>query len=141
MRYVELTDLSALIPPATLTEALDDNGDGAADAGLFDGLSSQVSRDIDGRLGQRYLTPFVYPYPALVVSAARIFAVEALYTRRNLTGDKNPFTAQADKWRDKLDLIGAGKEPLQPGQERARPSASAITEPAKTTPGAGALAT
>src|SRR4051812_25432138 len=96
MNYVEQTDLVGLLPAATIVQALDDDGDGAADVGIFASVADTVSRDIDGRLGQRYATPFPYPYPAVVTNAARVLAMEALYTRRGKTGDANPFAKQAD---------------------------------------------
>ena len=139
MRYVELTDLVGLLPNARLTEALDDNGDGQPDPGVFDSVADTVSRDIDSRLGQRYTTPFPYPYPSIVIYAARILALEALYNRRGQTGDKNPFGKQADAQRAKLDAIGAGTQPLQPGAKRAEPSATAITEESKTKPAKGTV--
>jgi phage gp36-like protein len=139
MNYVETTDLLGIIPTAHLTEALDDDGDGVADAGVFCSVADTVSRDIDARLGQRYSTPFVYPYPAVVVFAARILALEALYARRGQKDDKNPYGKQAEAQRAKLDAIGAGTQPLQPGQQRADPSATAITARAHTTPAPGQL--
>jgi phage gp36-like protein len=139
MRYVEPTDLVGIIPSTHLTEALDDDQDGAADPGVFDAVAETVSRDIDARLGQRYTTPFKYPYPSVVIYAARLLALEALYARRGLKDDKNPYGKQADGQRAKLDAIGAGTQPLQPGQQRAEPSATAIATRAQTTPGAGQL--
>ncbi len=139
MSYVEPTDLVGLIPNTHLTEALDDDQDGQPDPGVFDSVADTVSRDIDARLGQRYTTPFIYPYPAVVVYAARLLALEALYARRGQKDDKNPYGKQADAQRIKLDAIGAGAQPLQPGQQRAAPSATAITAPAATNPGAGQL--
>ena len=139
MRYVEPTDLVGIIPNTHLTEALDDDQDGVADPGVFDSVAETVCRDIDARLGQRYQTPFRYPYPSVVIYAARILALEALYARRGQKDDKNPYGKQADAQRAKLDAIGAGTQPLQPGQQRAEPSATALTERSKTTPGAGQL--
>jgi phage gp36-like protein len=139
MRYVEPTDLIGLLPNTHLVEALDDDQDGQPDPGVFDSLACTVSRDIDARLGQRYATPFNYPYPAVVVYAARMLALEALYARRGQKDDRNPFGKQADAQRAKLDAIGAGTQPLQPGQQRAEASATAITTRAATTPGAGQL--
>ena len=139
--YVEMTDLVGLLPPVHITEALDDDNDGVADAAAWASVQDTVSRDIDGRLGQRYTTPFQYPFPAVVVSAARILALEALYGRRGQKDDKNPYGKQADTQRTKLDAIGAGTQPLQPGTKRAEPSATAITEESKTKPAKGTLTT
>jgi phage gp36-like protein len=139
MRYVEPTDLIGIIPNTHLIEALDDNQDGAPDAGVFDSIADTVSRDIDARLGQRYATPFRYPYPSVAIYAARILALEALYARRGQKDDKNPYGKQADAQRAKLDAIGKGEQPLQPGTQRSDPSATAIIERSKTTPAGGQL--
>jgi phage gp36-like protein len=122
MHYVEPTDLVGIIPNTHLTEALDDDQDGVADPCVFDSVAETVSRDIDARLGQRYHTPFKYPYPSVVIYAARILALEALYARRGQKDDKNPYGKQADGQRAKLDAIGAGTQPLQPVNSAPNPA-------------------
>ena len=137
--YVALTDLHGKIPPAFLTQALDDDGDGAADAGLWELIASQAGDAIDGVLGQRYATPFD-PAPAIVRTAALIFAAEAVYARRGVSPEQNPWKAQADATRAKLAAIGTGAEPLVPGTERERPSATLIGEASHTFSQTGRMA-
>lgn len=139
MPYVQQADVSVDIPPSFIVEALDDDGDGVADVGLWDQVAAAASTAVDSRLGQRYATPFVSPIPAIVTEAARIFASEMLYNRRGVAKDKNPFTEAADALREKLDLIGQGKQPLTPAIQRQQPSASVITERSKTFSVSGAL--
>jgi phage gp36-like protein len=140
MPYVALIDLHGQIPPEFLTQALDDNGDGTADAGIWDAVAAAAAAEVDGMLGQRYAVPFSYPYPALVAHAARLFALDALYKRRGLSGDKNPWEKSADDMRTKLGKVGAGKEPLGPGYDRAKASVSVVKETSKTTSRTGRIA-
>jgi hypothetical protein len=131
MAYVCYTDVQGKIPPKFLIQALDDDLDGQPDPGLFDLIASQVSTDIDGRLGQRYAVPFSAPLPAIVSSAALIFACEAVYARR-VTPEQNPWMGQGNSFRSKLDRIGQGLEPLTPELQRKAPSVSVIGECSKT---------
>ncbi len=130
--YVLLGQLSALIPPQFLTEALDDNGDGVADPGVFDAVVAAVQQEIDGALGQRFAVPFANPIPAVVADAALVLAGFSLYARRGVAEEKNPFAARAREIRAKLAAIAQGQQPLAPEQRRAQPSASIVTEPART---------
>lgn len=130
--YLTMAHLVAEVPPQFVTEALDDNGDGSADAGLFDQIVSNVQAEIDGLLGQKYTVPFSNPIPAVVVDAAIKLTGEKLYTRRGLEGDKNPFAKRAAEVRALLKKIGAGEAALFATAKPARPAATAITEPAKT---------
>lgn len=139
MPYVQQADVSVDIPPSFIVEALDDDGDGVADVGLWDQVAAAASTAVDSRLGQRYATPFLQNVPAIVTEAARIFASEMLYNRRGVPKDKNPFAGPANEMRSKLDLIGEGKEPLTPQIQRQAPSASAITERSRTFSRTGAL--
>jgi phage gp36-like protein len=141
MPYVALTDLHSIIPPQHLLEALDDDEDGVIDAGVWELIQAQAGTDVDGLLGQRFPVPFVAPLPALVATAARIFAAEAIHHRRGLHGDKNPFTTQANQLRSKLGRIGNGEESLTSESRRAAPSASIVAEAARTFSATGRLAT
>lgn len=131
MAYVELSDVEGKIPSKFLIQALDDDNDGAIDTGIFELVQAQAGQEIDGRLGQRYEVPFVSPLPALVSLAALIFACEGVYARR-VVPDQNPFKAQADGMRSKLDEIAKGEQPLTPEIQRKQPSVSVITSPSRT---------
>ena len=132
MPYITQAEILSDIPPQTLLEALDDDGDGVADADAWDKVEAAAAEAIDGPLSQRYSTPFV-TVPPFIKFAARVLVLEKLYLRRGLAGDANPWTSQAKGVRAKLDLIAAGKEPLSPEVNKPKPSISAITEPAGTT--------
>lgn len=132
--YVLLSDMNAKLPAAFLIQALDDDGDGAADPGIWDAVATAVAQEIDGILGVRFAVPFANPLPAPVVTSAQILAAEALYARRGFQGeDKNPWTALAKTQRATLQKIAAGELALGPDRKRAQPSASIVAEAAKTT--------
>ncbi|MBI5770858.1 MAG: DUF1320 family protein [Verrucomicrobia bacterium] len=130
--YIIMATLTAEMPPQFVAQALDDDGDGAADAGLFDQLVANAQTEIDGILGQRFEVPFSNPIPSVVVDACTKLVAEKLYARRGFSGDKNPWEKKAAEVRAELKAIAKGERPLTPTIARAKPSATAITEPAKT---------
>lgn len=133
MAYVDLDDMEARIPPGVLLNALDDDDDGQPDDGLWAKIQQAVGEKIDGCLGVRFAVPFNPPLPAVVVSAAQIFAAEMVYDRKGFSGEeRNPWAGRAARMMAKLEKIADGLLPLAPGMERARPSVSVITERAKT---------
>lgn len=135
MPYVQQADIVVDIPPDFLTQALDDNGDGVADTGLWDQIAQLVSDEIDAQIGVRYQVPLVpntgtYPltngFPPIVVNAARVLACEKLYGRRSIGEGRNPWTSRANATRTQLAAIGAGNFPLDPAENRKDPSASVV---------------
>jgi len=136
MPYVQLSDLSAFLAPAFITQALDDNNDGVQDEGLWDLIAQQISDEIDGVIGVRYSVPLSNP-PQTIVAAARVLAAERLFARRQQGEQKNPWTSRANAARAQLTLIGEGKLPLDPVDQRKDPSASVVTEPIRSAPGRG----
>lgn len=141
MPYLMLSQLSAVLPPQFLVQALDDDGDGNADPGVWESVVAAVSTEIDGNLGSRFATPFANPIPAVVADAALKLAAEALYLRRGFGSEEkpNPWAARAKEARARLAAIAAGDQPLTPDLGRQKPSASAITERAKATSKSGRL--
>jgi phage gp36-like protein len=139
--YILLATVSALIPPQFLVQALDDDGDGVADEGLFPTILGAAQTKIDGILGQRFTTPFENPIPAIVADACLTIVCDTLFKRRSIEDDKNPWAKPAAASITKLTAIAKGEEPLEPGKARAQPSASIISEPAKTTSRSGRSAT
>ncbi len=127
--YCDLSDIQAIIPPDFLTQALDDDGDGIADAGAL--VIAGACREVDAILGVRYTVP-LDPVPPVATHAAVTLAAEACYLRRGAAGDKNPYHAAAAAVRQQLRDIAAGALPLDPSIGRARPSASIITETSRT---------
>lgn len=130
MSYFTLSDLEALIPGDFLTQALDDDNDGAADA--LEIVQTAACREVDAILGVRYAVPFAAPCPAVVAHAAVTLAAEACYLRRGASPDKNPFAKAAEAARRQLRDIAAGDLPLDPQIGRARPSGTLISEPSRT---------
>ena len=126
MPYVAQADIEGRIPPGFLLQALDDDNDGVADA--WDSVASAVGAYIDGVLGGRYEVPFTGTLPAAVVTAAQILACEMCYSRRGVTADANPWTAQADAIRGVLNKIAEGKAPLTPGKKPVNPPGKLISE-------------
>jgi phage gp36-like protein len=139
MSYITQSDLESRVPPAFIVQALDDDGDGEADAGLWDKVASAVDAQINGRLEGRYAVPLAAPVPAVVIEAALVLAAEALYLRRGISGDQNPWSKQADGIRDRLERIGSGKEALKNEVSPARSGGAVIGEPARTFDAAGRL--
>ena len=138
MPYVQQSDIVADIPPQFLLEALDDNGDGIQDTGLWDLIAQQVSDAIDGYLGLRYAVP-IPPlgdgsYFPVILNAGRVLACEKLYGRRGQYADKNPWAARANAVRSQLNLISKGQLPLDPTENRKDPSASVQTSRMQTVP-------
>ena len=103
--YVNLQNLTGLIPSAFLLLALDDNKDGKIDRPAWNKVAQDVTTEINSLLASRYVTPFSNPLPALVVHAAKIFACEACYARRGTAADANPFTDRANALRKQLAEI------------------------------------
>jgi phage gp36-like protein len=127
--YVERAAVEALIPAPDLIDALDDDRDGNEDDGIFDQVVNLASNAVDAFLAGLFATPFADPAPAVVREAALIFVCEAIYSRRP-AGDRNPFKARADGWRQRLKQIGEGAAPLEAGQVRQFTPGAAVTEPA-----------
>lgn len=146
MPYVTLAKLKAGLPAEITAQLLDDTGAGVPDAANWAAIAAAIQEEIDGRLGQRFAVP-LDPVPAVIANAAFVLAAELLYQRRGFYGEHNPWTKRADSIRGTqgqpggqaglLDKIAAGEVPLTTETARARPSISAITEPAKTTSAAG----
>lgn len=128
MPYVTQSEIETAIPGPDLAQALDDDGDGAADAGLLDTIIAQAGLSVDGLLGARFAVPFADPVPAIVRHAAFVFAGELLYDRRPIGEKRNPFKTRANSERERLKAIGQGEQPLVAGQAPAFSPGAAITE-------------
>ena len=127
MPYTTQAKIQTLIPAADLTDALDDDRDGAADEGLLDTIIETAGNAVDAFLSGLFEVPFATP-PAVVQEAALIFCCEAIYARR-LSADKiNPFTARANAWRARLEKIGNGDLTLDAATEKPNTPGAVITE-------------
>jgi phage gp36-like protein len=132
MSYILQSALKGKVPNDLLLQALDDNADGVEDDGVWDSIAADVDRAIDGRLEGRYTVPLAAPLPAVVAEAAIVFAAEAVYMRRGLAGDQNPWTKQADAFRKRLEAIGAGEQTLKNDLAPVKSGGAVISEPSRT---------
>ena len=105
--YITQSQITTDIPAPVLNDALDDDGDGTADAGLLDSIIQNASGLVDGYLAGRYAVPFAGQPPATVVAATRAFTLYTIWTRRPSVGDP-PKTVVADymHWKTILTEIG-----------------------------------
>lgn len=112
--YTTREDVEALLPQSFLTAALADDPDApeTENAAAWERIVALAARDVEGRLAQRYRVPFAAPLPAVVSMASLHIVLEMLYQRRGNYEAANPYAASAKAWRDKLDAIGRGDEPL-----------------------------
>lgn len=117
------------MPANELALALDDDRDGQADKGKLDEIIHNACTAVDAYLGRRYTVPFNDP-PAVVGTAALIFALEEIWGRR-VPKDSNPMTSQANYWRQQLERIGNGEMRLT-ADEKPNVKGVAITEPMST---------
>jgi phage gp36-like protein len=139
MSYVSQSDLEGRVPSDVIVDALDDNRDGSADAGVWDKVAADVNIAVDGRLEGKFRVPLAGALPYVVREAAIVLACEALYLRRGHAGESNPWTKQADAFRARLERIGRGDEPLKFDEQPAADTAIIITEESKTHSSAGSL--
>lgn len=112
MAYITQADLYGELPQAIVTDALDDDRDGAADSAVATLVCDGASEQVDGYLGVRYAVPLATP-PALVLRAAKVFALETLYRRREIKDF--PLAGEAKQLRERLQLIATGELPLDAG--------------------------
>jgi hypothetical protein len=132
--YCTITQVEARVPHAIVLQALDDNRDGQIDADVQAAWETSVDGEIDGFLGQRYSVPFTGTIPSVVFSAALILRAEALYHRRGVASDANPFSALASAIRLKLDRIGRGLDPLTSDTPKAHAPGVIIAEASRLVP-------
>lgn len=140
MSYTTRDALETIIPPQFILQALDDDGDGVEDSGLWEKLSNAADTAVDAYLSGRYATPFSTTIPALVSEAAKTFLAESIYMRRGYESDRNPHTARANKLRTQLENIGNGNGSLggvssdASGSGAGRAPVSIVAEAARTIP-------
>lgn len=121
MAYATLNDLLAKLPLQHLTDALDDDGDGAVDDAVVTLVLDQASREVDSYLEARYDTPLVAAdftndtLPGIVTSAAIYFALRSVFTRRGLSLEQFPFNAELKNAVQTLEKIRDGKLALVAG--------------------------
>lgn len=130
MAYTTQAQVETAIPSQHLRDALDDDGDGQPDEGVLTSILASADQAVDGFLAGLFTVPFVAPVPAAVAEAAFVFACERIYDRRQIV-ERNPWTARADGWRERLAKIGAGEMPLDASLTKSVVPGAAITETAR----------
>lgn len=126
MPYVTRDQVAARIPPPVLNDALDDDGDGTEDAGLFDNIVAAASLEVDGFLAGLYNVPFTVP-PAKVGAAAFAFTCEAIYQRRNVPFPKW-LQDQVEFWRGHLAKVANREVPFDANVAKAFVPGAADTD-------------
>lgn len=96
MPYAADTDFSARFGAAELLQLTDRDGDGIADAGVFDDAAADASAEIDGYLAVRYALP-LSTVPPILVRVCCDIARYRLYANHASEEVSNRYT-EAVKW-------------------------------------------
>jgi hypothetical protein len=102
---VNQAELLGDMPQALLTEALDDNRDGAAD----DDAWAAVQVAAEERIRSAFGGDAPAKHAIAAAHARKVFLLEILYNRRGFTGDANPHTAAANRVEKRLEALAAGE--------------------------------
>lgn len=129
MAYITQADLYGELPQAIVTDALDDDRNGAADTAVATLVCDGASEQVDSYLAIRYTVPLATP-PALVLRAAKVFALETLYRRREIKDF--PLAAECKALRERLQLIATGKLPLDAATEQVAAPGAVISDDLNT---------
>lgn len=142
MSYLTTSDLESLVPPDWLTEALDDDADGTADAGTA--VIAWAGKEIEAELGPVYGAPIDVSgnaqLAALLNSIGVGLALEALYIRRPTVEPSKVITGLIKASREKLRLLAERKHPLSPSRAPVDAPVSVISEDNPAYAGLGRLA-
>ena len=110
--YVIMSALSAIVPGAILTRALDEDDDGEADFTAFGRVAADAQSEIDGVLRERFPVPFSNPIPRAVADSALALAAEKVFAMASVPAKENPFAQRAAEARALLALIAKGEKPI-----------------------------
>jgi phage gp36-like protein len=110
--YVTLNQLKAYLQEQLLAQGLDDSGENLVTEATFSLVSEAVERDVHGYLEGRYEVPFKTNVPNLVIHACLVLCAQAIYLRRGMGGDANPFSKAAESVRGRLSDVSQGKVQL-----------------------------
>jgi len=108
MAYIQQADLANYIDNINLVASTDDYGTGVVNTTVLNNILQMASSKVDALVSSIYQTPFNPPVPVKIYTAAVVFAVEMLYSRRLTTDQSNPMTPQANHWRQELMDINRG---------------------------------
>jgi len=137
--YITRESVEAFVQQDMLANALDDAAAGSIDDALWAKVYAGVESDVHAYLEARFSTPFTGTIPATIVSACRLFAAEAIFARRGIGPDANPFTRRADEMRRRLEKIGSGELPLSVAAEAGRGGGDVIAETSRLADATGRL--
>jgi len=106
--YVTRADIEAELDSYHLAAALDDDKDGAEDAGLFTALAGSVDAQVSAHADM--ISQLGYPTPpaTLLRYCARVFMCALLFRRRGTGDGENPYAQPEKDLRDKLGQIESG---------------------------------
>lgn len=137
--YFSRDDIEGMVPAAFILQALDDDGDGVEDAGMWDTVSKNACDEADAACSSMFTVPFAEPVPVLVAQTAQSIMAASLYRRRAIEDAKNPYAKEAAEKTSKLTRICQKEESVPKDFPVAVNSVSAITERAKTSSTGGFL--
>ena len=137
--YFARADITGMIPAEFILQALDDNGDGVEDTGLWDTLAANACDEADAICSSMFTVPFVAPVPVLIAQTAQSIMAASLYRRRGIEDQKNPYAKEAAEKCAKLTRIIQKKEPVPKDFPVSTATVSASTEPCKTVSTGGFL--
>lgn len=123
-------DLAGEMAPALIEQALDDDGDGIADASAW----TLVQAGAEGRIRGCFGGPAPEQHADAAIEARRLFLLETLYNRRGIT-ERNPYTARATAAEKRLRALASGEESTSGDA-----GAAFIGEPAKVAGTKGLMA-
>lgn len=103
MNYVDLTGFMTM---EHIVEALDDNGDGAADAGAWNQVLAAADERIDNVFGGAVPEALAHS----VGYARKIFCAEILFVRRGFSGEHNPFSKRANDQEARMRKLASGED-------------------------------
>jgi phage gp36-like protein len=110
--YITSKQLEAYIQEQLLTQGLDDSGENILSEEKFAQVVSAVEMEVHSFLESRYEVPFKSNVPNTVTHACLVLSAEAIWKRRGISGDANPFNKDAGDVRSRLSDIRLGKAAL-----------------------------
>ena len=103
---MDYRDLEGEMTLQDITDALDDNKDGAADDSAWEKVQASAAERVTNAFGGE--TPTAYASAAAY--ALKVFCLEILFRRRGLTDKSNPFSTQANAAEKRLTNLASGTD-------------------------------
>ena len=125
-------DLLGEMPLDLLTQALDDDGDGLADAAAW----ASVCASAEERLRNAFGGDVPAKHAQAAAYARKLFLLVLLYNRRGHTAEANPYTSAANRAEDRLPRLASGEDSTDGGDVEP----AFIGEPAKVSGTRGLMA-